>query len=521
MALDEFSLVASDTLYRVVRYAVPWPSRPAFMIPLVGTSEQSNQLFIQHVGTNGRVNSFVPFDSHRGAQRELEGPHAIVSIGDLPIYVVLSPSGEPLVGAQREIADEVRSWISKLKPFPLTRLAFADFCDDHVLVKDAAKRLFKVKQSSANSEYATSWFLNSVIFRRVQRALVRAVARLSGTAVTDLALDLVQLDLSQHALYITLPAHLYDVMMVSRDARRDAASDIKPVLNALGRQSIKWEKRYADNPNPAYHGATSAPHPRSPSRGSRSQPTGREQAGDLEFLFGPHQPPWDWPLLADYHFFFVHGITTALSLIGTKPASHSLLKMRQAVAQERKAAGWESAVNSKSWDSFANANQVYNFLSGHNVTFTTAASGLLAVELILRAQGFRGNIYTDEVCYVVPQISFITRLTWSTFSELRETIAERFGQPWETFFSEQIGQHPNVLKEMIEGRTVTRALAEKVLALIRRIKPSFSGTVSEDLTERYEQLKVLRGLHYGGRMAQRSVRYSKKIGGSPSERYFG
>jgi hypothetical protein len=238
---------------------------------------------------------------------------------------------------------------------------------------------------------------------------------------------------------------------------------------------------------------------------------------DLHRIFGPNEPPDAWEQRVDYQMFFVHGVANALTQVGLRPNRKLFLPLREEVARERQS--WETAVLASTWAGFNSLNQVNRFVEIQNNTFTTAASGMIAIELLLRNNGFKGDIYDDQLCYVVAQDSFITDLNHEVFSELCRRIQQREGGSWHGYVFKRTGQSRELFQELVSGRLVTRQLAEEVFAIIKRFIPEFSGEISNDFHARRESLHALRRgeLEADGKEGQ--SRYKKKITGARAEVY--
>ena len=119
---------------------------------------------------------------------------------------------------------------------------------------------------------------------------------------------------------------------------------------------------------------------------------------DLHKLFGPTTPPHGWELRVDYHMYFVHGVASAMARVGVRPTSKEVATLCGRVSSERQRSDWESGLRAETWPNFSSLNQVKRFVEIRNVTFTTAASGVLATELMLHDRGYAGDLYEDREC---------------------------------------------------------------------------------------------------------------------------
>lgn len=243
---------------------------------------------------------------------------------------------------------------------------------------------------------------------------------------------------------------------------------------------------------------------------------------DLHKIFGPATPPDGWEQRADYHMFFVHGVSNAMACVGLRPTRKEIAPLCQRVASERQTSHWERSLRAATWPNFASLGQVNRFVEIQNLAFTTAASGVLAIELLLKDQGYSGDIYEERLCYVVPQDSHITELNHRSFANICAAASGAHNnKPWQACLEPIIHQSPELLIELVSGRLVTAGLAEEVLTVIKRFVPTFSGRVSNDFNARQKSLKQLRQAAYeaGGKVAQ--DKYCKKITGAQAERYPG
>jgi hypothetical protein len=245
----------------------------------------------------------------------------------------------------------------------------------------------------------------------------------------------------------------------------------------------------------------------------------RPDGVDLETLFGPVAPPDSWTQWVDQQMFFVHGLGAALRLVGSLPHRRCFLPLLERVAAERKLAGWEKAIPATTWTAFGSANQINRFVEVRNNTFTTAASGILAIELFLKDHGFAGDIYSDPRCFIVPQDSYVTGLTRPTFLEICNLIRRQQKKSWEEYLFGETGQPHRLFEEMINGRLVTRALANDVLTIIHRFNPSFEGTVSQNFADRRKSLEELRRRERESDDTRGQSRYKRKITGASFEIY--
>lgn len=240
---------------------------------------------------------------------------------------------------------------------------------------------------------------------------------------------------------------------------------------------------------------------------------------NLHELFGPTQPPSGWEQRLDYQMYFVHGLDTALAEVGVRPNRKLFVPLRDQVVRERRSSNWEAALLADTWNDSWSKSQINRFVDTRNNTFTTAATGVLAIELFLRQRGYAGDIYQTRLSYVVAQDSFITNLTHEAFSGLCDRVRAREGKPWQDCIC--MGQRPEVFYELISGRLVTRGLADDILTVIRRYLPDFDGRVSSDFNARRESLQKLRQDAYESGGANAQKRYFKKITGAQAEVYAG
>jgi hypothetical protein len=240
---------------------------------------------------------------------------------------------------------------------------------------------------------------------------------------------------------------------------------------------------------------------------------------DLHQLFGPNDPPDGWEEWVDYRMYFVHGIFDALGLVGKRPTSKEFMPFRAQVAAARAESRWEDGLAAETWAAFSNQAQVKRFVSVRNNLFTTAANGMLAIELLLARNGYKGDIYRDSVCYIVPQDSHITGLTHPLFDQVCASVSAEAKQPWQPVLFRDFGQPKELFDEVVSGRLITRRLAQDLLRLIKKHVPDFDGEVSSDFTARRETLETLRreALLEDGKNGQKQ--YRQRITGAQHELY--
>jgi hypothetical protein len=246
----------------------------------------------------------------------------------------------------------------------------------------------------------------------------------------------------------------------------------------------------------------------------------------LDQLFGLSEPPRGWQQRLDYRMYFVHGVSVALAKVRAMSSSRQFLPLCDRLPAERAKSGWESGLPSDAWSDFSRG-QVNRFAEGKNTTFTTAANGILAVELFLSDKGYTGDIYAEKLCYVVAQDSHITNFTREVFAELCTRASKAEKDRWEDCLCPKVHQLPQLFEELISGRLVTIALARKILTLIKQYIPTFDGRVSSDYGVRQESLKDLRqqvALRVPGVVGRRGTGkrgpYERKITGAEHEIYF-
>jgi hypothetical protein len=238
---------------------------------------------------------------------------------------------------------------------------------------------------------------------------------------------------------------------------------------------------------------------------------------DLHEIFGPTEPAPNWEQRADYHMYFVHGVQTAMAHVGVRPTRKEFLPLRERVARERQ--NWETALQAETWANFMNLSQVNRFVEIRNLTFPTAASGVLAIELFLRDHGYSGDIYQNKDCYIVAQDSYITRLDHHSFATICSAASRAEGKHWHACLCTPVGQKPELFDELVSGRLVTAGLAKQILSLLKRFEPAFAGEVSNDFNARRDSLRQLRHAAYegGGKGAQNA--YHRRITGAQAEYY--
>jgi hypothetical protein len=240
---------------------------------------------------------------------------------------------------------------------------------------------------------------------------------------------------------------------------------------------------------------------------------------NLDEIFGPKEPPAGWEQRVDYQMYFVHGLEKALTKVGVRPNRKLFLPLRDEVVRERRNSNWETALLADTWNESWTKSQVNRFVYTRNNTFTTAASGVLAIELLLQHRAYGGDIYRELLVYVVAQDSFITELTHDMFSTLCERVRTAEGRPWQDCIC--MGQRPEVFYELVSGRLVTRGLADEILVVIKRYLPNFNGRVSSDFNARRESLQKLRQDAYDADGKDGQKKYYKKITGAQTETYAG
>jgi hypothetical protein len=243
----------------------------------------------------------------------------------------------------------------------------------------------------------------------------------------------------------------------------------------------------------------------------------RPSGVNLHRIFGPNDPPDAWEQRVDYHMFFVHGLAKSLAAVGLRPNRKLFLPLRDAVARETQE--WQRALLAATWSGFRSIGQINRIVEVRNSTFTTAASGVLAVELLLKDRGYQGDIYDEELCYVVAQDSFITQLTHEVWTTVRRHFEEQERSPWVHYLARRLGQPYEVFDQLVSGRLVTRYLADELLRIIQRFLPDFQGTVSNDFSVRRRMLLALRQDAYES--AGDQTRYHRKITGASAEIYIG
>ena len=219
--------------------------------------------------------------------------------------------------------------------------------------------------------------------------------------------------------------------------------------------------------------------------------------------------------------YFVHGVASAMARVGVRPTSKEVAPLCGRVSSERQRSDWESGLRAETWPNFSSLNQVKRFVEIRNVTFTTAASGVLATELMLHDRGYAGDLYEDRECYVVAQNSYITGLDHVSFASICATASAAENKPWEDCFCPLVSQTATLFNELVSGRLITAALARDILTTIKQFVPAFTGRVSNDFNGRRESLEHLRRARYeaAGKVAQK--KYYKKITGAQAEYYPG
>jgi Domain of unknown function (DUF4062) len=236
----------------VIGFLTPVWQLPTFTVPLVspigGRGKWPNSVYVQRVGPSGLVENFDVLDAPIELQARLDPPYLEVSIGDRPSHVAISKSGEPVVGSRESIAPTVRSWLPEIVRRPLTSLAMADFCADEEAIVNAARDAFEAKVAERGSEGATSWFSDMIVFRRIERTILRKAATLGVTSKIERALDDVLLVIRDDTLEILAPSLLNTVVPFTH--QDDNFKDALVVLQAVGVHKIDYQSAKKDNSQP-------------------------------------------------------------------------------------------------------------------------------------------------------------------------------------------------------------------------------------------------------------------------------
>lgn len=242
----------------------------------------------------------------------------------------------------------------------------------------------------------------------------------------------------------------------------------------------------------------------------------RPNGSQLDKLFGPLDPPRGWEQRIDTQIYFVHGLASTLRKIGKFPRKEFFLPVRNDVAAERRAAGWETAIGSKLWEAFKSQNQIKRVLDVRNNTFPTAANAILAVELICTQGGFAGDVYED--CYVVPQNSYIEGLTADLVCQWRKAVKAAGKNPSE-ILRQDTGQSEDLFGEMISGRLITNSCAKNIVTLIQKYISGTPLNIIDDFDAVRRSLQKLRRTDSDS--ASPTSLYKKKLTGANSELYLG
>lgn len=182
-------------------------SRPCFAIPLISSSLVSNTYYLQEVNLEGIVTAFEEWTARGVTIWRVDAPGR-VRIGGEQVHAFVDPNGHGVVGTREELSPRVARWISHIDS-PVTRLAFSEFCGDEAASLDAAQKAFDLVANESGRDAATTWFANSILFRRLQEAALQSANTPEALLETERALRNVDFSIVNGALTAAVPKRLF------------------------------------------------------------------------------------------------------------------------------------------------------------------------------------------------------------------------------------------------------------------------------------------------------------------------
>jgi len=194
----------------VLSVAVPSWLRPAFAIPVVSFGSGSNTRYVQVIDAHDRIVGFSPFDAPSASLAPADTPANGVQLDGPALHAVVGLAGEIHVGTRIDLTATVSGWVPEI-PWPVTRLAFADFVGDERAIVAAADAALKDKATRSSKREASIWFANAVVFPRIQRGALQAATTVAGRAKLEAALDEMSIEVSTTDIVAHLPPLLADL----------------------------------------------------------------------------------------------------------------------------------------------------------------------------------------------------------------------------------------------------------------------------------------------------------------------
>ncbi|TXM65451.1 hypothetical protein [Methylobacterium sp. WL120] len=189
---------------------LPHRMYPGFAIPLVRLSRSSNTLYTPLINEERRIYDFLPYEDDIKTV-ELEHKY-IFEIGSEEIFGVIDHIGRPFVGTQKELKKDIKGFLDNISE-PLTKMIFADFCNNSVELLAAGKECVDSRARNVGFEKALVWFVWIFLIPRLSQAIVGAAEFQTLLTADEIyeKLNMVSVEINAESIIVTLPAFFDNV----------------------------------------------------------------------------------------------------------------------------------------------------------------------------------------------------------------------------------------------------------------------------------------------------------------------
>ncbi len=210
---------------------------PAFAIPVITLTENSNTKYVQLSDGNRRVVGFYPFPYELDTLNINGSDRASVSVGDPEICAIVDSDGELHIGARSDLSEVALAQVAFIES-PLMRLSFLEFGGDAGSAREAVVSVMQEKVSQVGVAAAREWFCDAVVFRRVQRALLAAAASEMEINSVWALLDEVGVEFVGEGIDVSMPIELADMAASGGGQCAEVLAFTRDMLRGVARQGL-------------------------------------------------------------------------------------------------------------------------------------------------------------------------------------------------------------------------------------------------------------------------------------------